>query len=248
MNKIRFDWKRDGQRGEQRQQRADREEHDAGYHRHMNPDMCQRNILESEHRLRLHLLPISQSWEAHRNSSAALASQGGEAYGKDHWQEAPLMTDEALSPQSRQQANQVTAQAMRRRLLVTLAAAVVLIGGGWLTLWATGGSSTVAPAPHATAVSAASRRPSDEPSRNDQGSPSHSAAGCRPTASRSRSACRSAGGNEKALRADCRSNRETRRPAAIDRQHAGDDPLGWVAIGSAAKSTLTPNRDALPRH
>ena len=44
------------------------------------------------------------------------------------------MTDVALSPQSRQQANQVTAQAMRRRLLITLAAAVVLIGGSWLTL------------------------------------------------------------------------------------------------------------------
>jgi hypothetical protein len=63
------------------------------------------------------------------------------------------------------------------------------------------------------------RRFSSEPpafgraSRNDQGSPGHPAAGCRPTASRSRSACRSAGGNEKALRADCRSNRETRRPA-----------------------------------
>jgi uncharacterized coiled-coil protein SlyX len=72
------------------------------------------------------------------------------------------MTDEALSQQSRQQANQVIAQAMRRRLLITLAAGAVLIGGGWLTLWATGGSSTVAPAPHPSAVSAASRRPSDE--------------------------------------------------------------------------------------
>ncbi len=73
------------------------------------------------------------------------------------------MTDEALSPQGRQQADQMTAQAMRWRFLITLAAAVVLIGGGWLTLWATGGSSTVAPAPHPTAAaSAASRRPSDE--------------------------------------------------------------------------------------
>jgi uncharacterized coiled-coil protein SlyX len=70
------------------------------------------------------------------------------------------MTDEAPNPQGGQQAYQVTA--MRRRLLITLAAAVVLIGGGWLTLWAVGGSSTVAPAPHPTAVSAASRRPSDE--------------------------------------------------------------------------------------
>jgi uncharacterized coiled-coil protein SlyX len=70
------------------------------------------------------------------------------------------MADEALSPQGRQQADQVTARAMRRRLLITLAAAVVLIGGGWLTLWVTGGSSTVAPAPHPTA--SASRRPSDE--------------------------------------------------------------------------------------
>ena len=72
------------------------------------------------------------------------------------------MTDEALSSQSRQQADQVTAQAVRRRLLITLAAAVVLIGGGWLTLWASGGVSTIAAAPHPTAVSAASRRPSDE--------------------------------------------------------------------------------------
>src|SRR5882724_10112475 len=72
------------------------------------------------------------------------------------------MTDEALSPQGRQQADQVTAQAMRWRLLITLAAVVVFIGGGWLTLWATGGSSTLAPAPHPAAASAASRRPSDE--------------------------------------------------------------------------------------
>jgi uncharacterized coiled-coil protein SlyX len=86
-------------------------------------------------------------------------SKGGEADGKDHWQEA-LMTDEALSPQSWQQAKQVTAQAMRRRLLLTFAAAVVLIGGGWLTLWASGGVPRVAPAPHPTA--AVSRRPSDE--------------------------------------------------------------------------------------
>ena len=72
------------------------------------------------------------------------------------------MTDEAISPQGRQQADQVTARAMRRRLLITLAAGVVLIGGGWLTLWAAGRSSTVAPAAHPAAVSAASRRPSDE--------------------------------------------------------------------------------------
>ncbi len=72
------------------------------------------------------------------------------------------MADEAISPQGRQQADQATAQAMRRRLLITLAAALVLIGGGWLTLWATGGSSTVAPAPHPTAASAVSRRPSGE--------------------------------------------------------------------------------------
>jgi uncharacterized coiled-coil protein SlyX len=89
-----------------------------------------------------------------------LPAKGGEAYGKDHWREAPLMTDEAPNPQGGQQAYQVTA--MRRRLLIALAAAVVLIGGGWLTLWATGGSSTLAPVPHPSAVSAASRRPSDE--------------------------------------------------------------------------------------
>ena len=72
------------------------------------------------------------------------------------------MADEVLSPQSRQQADQVTAQAMRRRLLLTLAAAFVLIGGGWLTLWATGGNSTVATAPHPTSVSTVNRRPSGE--------------------------------------------------------------------------------------
>lgn len=66
------------------------------------------------------------------------------------------MADETLSLQGRQQA----AQAMRRRLVITLVAASVLIGGGWITLWAAGGSPTVAPAPHAPA-SAASRRPSD---------------------------------------------------------------------------------------
>jgi septal ring factor EnvC (AmiA/AmiB activator) len=39
---------------------------------------------------------------------------------------------------------------------------LVLIGAGWITLWAAGGSPAVAPSPHATAASAASRRPSDE--------------------------------------------------------------------------------------
>jgi septal ring factor EnvC (AmiA/AmiB activator) len=68
------------------------------------------------------------------------------------------MADEVLSLQGRQQA----AQAMRRRLVITLVAAVVLIGGGWLTLWAVGGSPAVAPAPHAIAASAATRRPSDD--------------------------------------------------------------------------------------
>jgi uncharacterized coiled-coil protein SlyX len=68
------------------------------------------------------------------------------------------MADEVLSLQGRQQA----AQAMRRRLVITLVAAVVLIGGGWLTLWAEGGNSAVATAPHAPAASAGSRRPSDE--------------------------------------------------------------------------------------
>jgi uncharacterized coiled-coil protein SlyX len=72
------------------------------------------------------------------------------------------MTDEARSHQSRQQANQSTAQEVRRRLIITLAAAVVLIGGGWLALWASGGVSTTAAPPHPTAVSVASRRPSDE--------------------------------------------------------------------------------------
>jgi hypothetical protein len=50
------------------------------------------------------------------------------------------MTDEPLSPQGRQQADQVTAQAMRRRLVIILVAALVLVGAGWITLWAAGGS------------------------------------------------------------------------------------------------------------
>jgi uncharacterized coiled-coil protein SlyX len=41
-------------------------------------------------------------------------------------------------------------------------AALVLIGGGWITLWAAGGSPAVAPTPHVPAASAVSRRPSDE--------------------------------------------------------------------------------------
>src|SRR5438552_5696433 len=68
------------------------------------------------------------------------------------------MVDEVFPSQGRQQ----VAQAMRRRLVITLAAAVVLIGGGWITLWAAGGSPVVAPAPYAPAALAASRRPSDE--------------------------------------------------------------------------------------
>lgn len=68
-----------------------------------------------------------------------------------------MLADEALSLQGRQ-----AAQAMRRRLVITLVAGLVLIGAGWITLWAAGGSPTVAPPPHAPAASAASRRPSDE--------------------------------------------------------------------------------------
>jgi uncharacterized coiled-coil protein SlyX len=69
------------------------------------------------------------------------------------------MTDEALTPQSRQQAT----QAMRRRLAITLAAALVLVGGGWITLWAAGERSpAVAPAAHPLPASGVSRRPSDE--------------------------------------------------------------------------------------
>jgi uncharacterized coiled-coil protein SlyX len=71
------------------------------------------------------------------------------------------MADGALSPQGRQQVDQATAQAMRRRLVITLVAALVLVCVGWITLWAAGGSPA-APAPHVTAVLAASRRPSDE--------------------------------------------------------------------------------------
>jgi uncharacterized coiled-coil protein SlyX len=120
-----------------------------------------KNVLESKQAFRSHLLPIFRIWEAIRKPAfwTALASQGGEAYGKDHWREAPLMTDEALTPQSRQQAT----QAMRRRLAITLAAALVLVGGGWITLWAAGERSpAVAPAAHPLPASGVSRRPSDE--------------------------------------------------------------------------------------
>src|SRR5437763_5669958 len=68
------------------------------------------------------------------------------------------MVDEVFPSQGRKQ----VAQTMRRRLVITLAAAVVLIGGGWITLWTAGGSPAVAPAPHAPAALAASRRTSDE--------------------------------------------------------------------------------------
>ena len=68
------------------------------------------------------------------------------------------MADEMLSLQERQQA----AQAMRRRMVITLVAAVVLIAGGWITLWAAGGNSAVATAPHAPNASAGGRRYSDE--------------------------------------------------------------------------------------
>jgi uncharacterized coiled-coil protein SlyX len=69
------------------------------------------------------------------------------------------MTDEALTPQSRQQAT----RAVRRRLAITLAAALVLVGGGWITLWAAGERSpAVAPAAHPLPASGVSRRPSDE--------------------------------------------------------------------------------------
>jgi uncharacterized coiled-coil protein SlyX len=71
----------------------------------------------------------------------------------------PLMADQALSLQGRQQA----VQAMRRRLAITLVAALVLIGGGWITLWAAGERSpAVAPAAHPFPASGVSRRPSDE--------------------------------------------------------------------------------------
>jgi len=68
------------------------------------------------------------------------------------------MVDEVFPSQGRKQ----VAQTMRRRLVITLAAAVVLIGGGWITLWAAGGSPAVAPAPYAPAALAASRRTSNE--------------------------------------------------------------------------------------
>ena len=117
----------------------------------------------------------------------------------------------------------------------------MLIGGGWITLWAAGGSSTVAPAPHASTASASEPAAFGRASRNHQGASGHPAAGGRPIAGRSGSARRSAGGNKKAIRADRRPNRETRRPAAIDRQHAGaHDPRGWATIRSAAEITLRP--------
>ena len=71
------------------------------------------------------------------------------------------MADEAISLQSRQQAEQETAQAMRRRLVITLVAALLLIGAGWITLWAAGGSPAVAPTPVPPAPLVASRRTSE---------------------------------------------------------------------------------------
>lgn len=66
-----------------------------------------------------------------------------------------LAFDEVMSLQGGQQA----AQAMRRRLVITLLVALFFIVGGWMTLWAAGGSPAVAPAPHGPP---ASSRPSDE--------------------------------------------------------------------------------------
>jgi len=68
------------------------------------------------------------------------------------------MADDALSLRGPQQA----ARDMRRRLAITLAAAVVLVSGGWITLWAAGGSPSVAPAPAELTAAAANRRPAGE--------------------------------------------------------------------------------------
>ena len=55
------------------------------------------------------------------------------------------------------------AQALRRSLIFSLAAVLVLICGGWITVWALGGSRLVVPPPRPPATTGASRdHPSDE--------------------------------------------------------------------------------------
>ena len=71
------------------------------------------------------------------------------------------MVDAAYSDQSRQD-DHAAVHARRRRLILTLVAAFVLIGGGWVTVWAFGGSKAVAPPSEVPTASATSGRASDE--------------------------------------------------------------------------------------
>jgi uncharacterized coiled-coil protein SlyX len=71
------------------------------------------------------------------------------------------MVDAAYSDQSRQE-DHAAVHARRRRLILTLVAAFVLIGGGWVTVWAFGGSKAVAPPSEVPTASATSGRASDE--------------------------------------------------------------------------------------
>ena len=145
------------------------------------------------------------------------------------------MADEMLSLQGRQQADQVTAQAIRRRLAITLVAALVLIGAGWITLWAAGGSPAPAPA-----ALTASRRPSDEVLETTKS--------LQVTQQQAVDQLQVVQDQLVAQRAETKRladqfvalTQRTRRPAAIDRQHAADDPRDRVALRSAAKSTLRP--------
>ena len=146
------------------------------------------------------------------------------------------MADDALSLQHRKQA----AQAMRRRLLITLGVALVLIGGGWITLWAAGGT-VVAPAPRAPAASAASRRPSDELLET--------AKGLQVTQQQAVDQLQVVQDQIVAQRAETKKlsdqiaalTERTRRLATIDRQHAGrHDPRGRAVIRGAAETTLRP--------
>ena len=70
------------------------------------------------------------------------------------------MVDALFSPQRQ---HEVRAAVMaRRRLIIPLVAALVLIGGGWMTVWAFGGSKAVAPPSEVPTASATSGRASDE--------------------------------------------------------------------------------------
>jgi septal ring factor EnvC (AmiA/AmiB activator) len=148
--------------------------------------------------------------------------------------------------QGPQQVDQVTAQAMRRRLVITLVAALVLICAGWITLWAAGGSPAP-PTPHVTAASAASRRPSDELLETTKG--------LQATQQQAVDQLQVVQDQLVAQQAETKRLSEqivtlTERLDALQQSIANLPPTTNVArspAGSAAKSTLRPNRDTPPR-